>query len=148
VPGPAAPPPLLAAGQRLAPTICYEDAYGAEQLALARQATLLVNVSNDAWFGDSTAPHQHLEISRMRSLEVGRDTLRATNDGITALIDARGRVMARIPQFKQGVLTGAVQPRTGDTPYARVGNWAVLLAALALLAAALSFGRRPHLDGA
>jgi apolipoprotein N-acyltransferase len=148
VPGPDSPPPIRAAGQSLAPTICYEDAYGAEQLALARQATLLVNVSNDAWFGDSTAPHQHLEISRMRSLEVGRDALRATNDGITALIDARGRVTARIPQFQPGVLTGTVQPRTGDTPYARIGNWAVLLAALALLAAALLFGRRPLADEA
>jgi apolipoprotein N-acyltransferase len=79
----------------------------------------------------------------MRSLEVGRDTLRATNDGITALIDARGRIIARIPQFKPGVLTGTVQPRAGDTPYVRVGNWPVLLFALALLAAALLFGRRP-----
>ncbi len=148
VPGTDAPPPIRAAGQRLAPTICYEDAYGVEQLALARQATLLVNVSNDAWFGDSTAPHQHLEISRMRSLEVGRDTLRATNDGITALLDARGRTTARIAQFKPGVLTGTVQPRTGDTPYTRVGNWAVLLTALALLAATLLFGRRPLADEA
>jgi apolipoprotein N-acyltransferase len=89
--------PLEVAGQALAPTICYEDSYGAEQLDLVRRSSLLVNVSNDAWFGDSTAPHQHLDISRMRALEAGRPLLRATNDGITALIEHDGRVIARIP---------------------------------------------------
>ena len=83
--------PLQAAGQALAPTVCYEDAYGAEQLELERRSTLLVNVTNDAWFGDSTAPHQHVDISRMRSLESGRPMLRATNDGVTALIAAGRR---------------------------------------------------------
>jgi len=119
--------PLEAAGQKLAPTICYEDAYGAEQLALARASSLLVNVTNDAWFGDSTAPHQHLDISRMRSLETGRPMLRATNDGVTALIGYDGRVISSLPQFQPGVLTGAVVPRTGLTPYLRFGNWPMLL---------------------
>ena len=89
-PGRADPAPLRAAGESFAPTVCYEDAYGSEQLALVRQSSLLVNVTNDAWFGDSTAPHQHLDISRMRSLESGRAMLRATNDGVTALIDHDG----------------------------------------------------------
>ncbi len=120
VPGARDQAPLAAGGETLAPTICYEDAYASEQLALARRSTLLVNVTNDAWFGDSTAPHQHLDISRMRSLETGRPMLRATNDGVTALI-------AHLPQFQPGVLTGTVEPRTGLTPYARLGNAPVLV---------------------
>jgi apolipoprotein N-acyltransferase len=115
-------PPLRAAGQLLGATICYEDAYGSQQLAVLREATLLINVSNDAWFGDSTAPHQHLEIARMRALEGGRPMLRATNDGITAVIGADGRVLQKIPQFEPGVLTATVEPRTGLTLYAQTGN--------------------------
>jgi apolipoprotein N-acyltransferase len=114
--------PLEAAGQALAPTVCYEDAYGAEQVHIERRSTLLVNVTNDAWFGDSTAPHQHVDISRMRSLESGRPMLRATNDGVTALIAHDGSVIASLPQFRKGVLTGSVVPRTGLTPYLRFGN--------------------------
>jgi apolipoprotein N-acyltransferase len=129
--------PLEVAGQALAPTICYEDAYGVEQLGLVRRSSLLVNVSNDAWFGDSTAPHQHLDISRMRALESGRAMLRGTNDGITALIDHDGRVMARLPQFQPGVLTGSLEPRTGLTPYVRLGNYPVL--ALILVGLVLGF---------
>jgi len=83
-------------------------------------------VSNDAWFGDSTAPHQHLEIARMRALEAGRPMLRATNDGITAVIDADGRVLERIAQFKPDVLTTTVEPRTGLTLYARAGDVPVI----------------------
>ena len=119
-------PPLRAGGQKLGATICYEDAYGSQQLAVLREATLLVNVSNDAWFGDSTAPHQHLEIARMRALEAGRPMLRATNDGITAVIDADGRVLERIAQFKPDVLTTTVEPRTGLTLYARAGDVPVI----------------------
>ncbi len=115
-------PPLRAGGQTLGATICYEDAYGSQQLAVLKQATLLVNVSNDAWFGDSTAPHQHLEIARMRALEGGRAMLRATNDGITVVIGPDGRVRERIEQFKPGVLKAVVEPRRGLTPYASVGN--------------------------
>ncbi len=135
--------PLRAAGQSLAPTVCYEDAYGSEQLKLLRQSTLLVNVTNDAWFGDSTAPHQHLDISRMRSLESGREMLRATNDGVTALIAYDGAVTASLPQFEPGVLRGTVQPRAGLTPYVRFGNLPVLaLLVLGLGVAALSARRR------
>jgi len=125
-PGRPDPAPLQAAGETFAPTICYEDAYGSEQLAVVRQSSLLVNVTNDAWFGDSTAPHQHLDISRMRALESGRAMVRATNDGVTALIDHDGRLLAVLPQFRPGVLTGTVQPRAGLTPYVRFGNWPVL----------------------
>jgi apolipoprotein N-acyltransferase len=131
--GPRDQAPLAAAGETLAPTICYEDAYGAEQLSLVRRSTLLVNVTNDAWFGDSTAPHQHLDISRMRSLETGRPMLRATNDGVTALIAHDGSVLGQLPQFEPGVLTGVIVPRDGLTPYTRLGNLPVLvLLALAI----------------
>jgi apolipoprotein N-acyltransferase len=133
-PGEAHQPLLHAAGQTLGLTICYEDAFGSEQLDVLRQATLLINVTNNAWFGDSTAPHQQLQISRMRALEAGRYLVRATNDGITAAIDANGRMIARLPQFKEAVMRVDVVPMTGLTPYARVGNYPVVLGALGLLA--------------
>ena len=126
-PGPARQPPLEAGGQRLAATICYEDAYAVEQLDELGSATLLVNVSNDAWFGDSTAPHQHLQITRMRAIEAGRWLMRATNNGISALIDPSGRVVRRSHQFVPEVLRGEVVPYHGQTPYARLKNWPVLL---------------------
>ncbi len=135
-------PPLAAAGETLAPTICYEDAYASEQLPLVRNSTLLVNVTNDAWFGDSTAPHQHLDISRMRALETGRPMLRATNDGVTALIAHDGTLVATLPQFQAGVLTGMVEPRVGLTPYVRFGNWPALTIAFAALAMGFWWPRR------
>jgi apolipoprotein N-acyltransferase len=142
--GAAEQAPLLAGGQKLGATICYEDAYGSQQLAVLREATLLVNVSNDAWFGDSTAPHQHLEIARMRALEAGRSMLRATNDGITAVIDADGTIIDRIPQFEPGVLTATVEPRTGLTLYARTGNVPVIAWCGAAALLGLILGRRPQ----
>jgi apolipoprotein N-acyltransferase len=136
--GPAVQAPLAAGGETLAPTICYEDAYGVEQLGIVRKSTLLVNVTNDAWFGDSSAPHQHLDISRMRSLETGRPMLRATNDGVTALIAYDGTVTAELRQFQPGVLAGTIEPRVGLTPYVRFGNWLVLALACVGLAAGLA----------
>jgi len=139
--GPADQPPLSAAGQKLGASICYEDAYGSSQLSALREATLLVNVTNDAWFGDSTAKHQHLQISRMRALEAGRPLIRAANDGVTAFIDFDGRVVSRLPQFQPGVLQGTVQPRTGLTPYARVGNWPAISFCVVMLLAAITASR-------
>jgi len=124
--------PLRAADLVLAPSICYEDAYGAEQRDFLPEATVLVNVSNDAWFGDSIAPHQHLQIARMRALETGRYMLRATNTGITAIIDAGGRVLATVPQFEARVLRGEVVPHAGATPFVRFGNAPVVLLSLVL----------------
>jgi apolipoprotein N-acyltransferase len=121
--------PLLAHGVGLAPTICYEDAFGAEQLVFLPAAGMLVNVSNDAWFGDTIAPHQHLQMARMRALETGRYLVRSTNTGITAIIDERGAVRATIPQFKPGVLTAPAEVFRGATPWVRTGNWPVLLLA-------------------
>ena len=133
-PGPPDQLPLAVAGQRLAVTICYEDLFGAEQLRYMPEATMLVNVSNDAWFGDSIAPHQHLDIARIRAAEVGRYMLRATNTGISAIVDPSGGVVAQSPQFEPDLLQGAVQGFTGSTPYARWGNFAVVLIALMVLA--------------
>lgn len=133
--GAADQPPLAAAGQRLAVNICYEDAFGEERIAAARASTLLVNVSNDAWFGASLAPEQHLQIGAMRSLEAGRWQLRANNTGITAILDEHGRVRARLAPFTHGHLEGSAQGRSGATPYLHWGNWP----ALGLMALLLGF---------
>jgi apolipoprotein N-acyltransferase len=135
IPGAADQPPIMAAGERLAITICYEDVFPAEQLHYLPEATMLVNVSNDAWFGDSIAPHQHLQIARVRAAEAGRYLLRATNTGVTAIIDPRGRIVSELPQFRAGVLKATVQGYMGLTPFARVGNSAVVILALVVLVA-------------
>ena len=118
---------LTVAGQQVAPTICYEDAFGEELRRFLPEATLIVNASNNAWYGDSFAPHQHLQISRIRALETGRDVMRVTTNGISALINYKGSILARSPQFKAYVVTGYVQARTGATPYVEWGNYPVLL---------------------
>ncbi len=142
VSGAADQPPLDAAGERVAITICYEDVFGAEQLHYLPEATLLVNVTNDAWFGKSVAPHQHLQIARVRAAEAGRYLLRAANTGITAVIDPRGHVLATVPQFEAGVLKHTVRGYTGATPYARVGNYAVLGLVVLVLVASYAAKRR------
>ncbi len=134
--------PLMVKTIAIAPSICYEVAFGAEQLGFLPEAGLLVNVSNDAWFGDSIAPHQHLQMARMRALEVGRHMLRATNTGITALITPNGNIEAIIPQFEPGVLTGVVRPHTGATLYVRTGNWPIAVATLLILVLVAGIGRR------
>jgi apolipoprotein N-acyltransferase len=110
-------------GQRLAPNICYEDLFG-EELAIrfkdpTNAPTALVNVSNIAWFGDTLAVDQHLNISRLRAMELGRPMLRATNTGATAIIDHTGRVTAQLPRFTRGSLVGTYEGRYGLTPFAR-----------------------------
>jgi apolipoprotein N-acyltransferase len=119
----------LPGGTRLAVAICYEDAYAAEQLYALPDAGILINVSNDAWFGDSIAPHQHLEIARMRALESGREVVRATNNGVSAFIGYDGSIINQGPQFEYVAMTHDVQPRSGLTPFARLGNWPVILLA-------------------
>ena len=129
--------PLLEtrAGIRLATMICYEDAYNGEQLYALPDAGLLVNVSNDGWFGNSIAAGQHLQIARMRSLEVGRPAIRATNTGISAFIDHEGRLLETGGQFAAVTMTGTLLPRTGTTPFAAFGNGPVVALCLLLLAA-------------
>jgi apolipoprotein N-acyltransferase len=130
-------PPLPAAGLHLATNICYEDAYGSTQLPVLGESDALVNVTNDAWFGHSSARHQHFQIARMRAIEAGRYLVRAANDGISAVIGPHGEVIARAPEFKPYVLRAAIVARRGLPPYAYVGNYPVLLLALAGLAAAI-----------
>ena len=127
--------PLAVAGQRVAVNICYEDAFGAEIIRQLPQATLLANVSNVAWFGRSIAPQQHLQISQARALETGRYMLRATNTGVTAIVDQRGRVQQAAPEFATVVVTGAVQGYAGATPYIRWGDTPLIVLALLLSAA-------------
>ncbi len=135
--GPRYQSPLPAAGLQLAATVCYEDAYGSSQLPALRQATALVNVTNDAWFGRSSARHQHFQIARMRAIEAGRYMIRAANDGISAVIGPRGEVVARAPSYEPHVLRALVTPRTGLPPYAWWGNWPVVCLALVGLGVAV-----------
>jgi apolipoprotein N-acyltransferase len=107
-------------------SICYEAAFGEEIIQSFPEAQLLVNVSNDAWFGDSLAPHQHLQIARVRSLESGRYMIRATNTGISALIDDKGNIIKRSGQFVKEVVSGKVMPMKGSTPFIMWGNWVVV----------------------
>ncbi len=135
--GPARPRPLLlGANLQVAVNICYEDAFGAEIIRQLPAANLLVNVSNVAWFGDSLAPEQHLQISRLRAMETGRYMLRATNTGITAIIDERGRVAAQLPPFTEGLLQDDAQPFAGATPFIHYGDSLALLLGLAMCVAA------------
>jgi apolipoprotein N-acyltransferase len=128
--------PIEAAGARFGVAICYEDMYGEEVIDQLPAAQILVNVSNDAWFGHSLEPSQHLQASQMRALETGRPVVRATNTGVTAAIDERGRVVASLPEFTRGTLTADVVPRDGSTPYVRYGNVPIVLLVIAGGAAA------------
>jgi apolipoprotein N-acyltransferase len=119
-------PLLSVAGHKVGMSICYEDVFGEEVIDEMPEASMLVNVSNDAWFGKSVAPHQHMQIARMRALETGRPLLRDTNTGVTAIIEPDGSLQATLPQFEAAALTGVVQPMVGMTPYARVGNWLIV----------------------
>jgi len=127
--------PLLTAanGAKLAVAVCYEDAYGAEQLYAFPGADILINVSNDAWFGDSIAPHQHLQIARMRALEVGRYAVRATNTGISAFIGPFGELLETGKQFEPEIMTADIRARKGTTMYADCGNWPVMVFCFLLL---------------
>ncbi|WP_321529336.1 apolipoprotein N-acyltransferase [Sedimenticola selenatireducens] len=139
-------PLLRVAGYWAGISICYEDAFGEEVIEALPQAAFLVNASNDAWFGDSLAPSQHLEIARMRALESGRYLLRSTNTGISALIDPKGKVRDFSPAFQQHVLSGEIIPMQGATPYVRIGNWGVVLFSCLVVGGALfRFRRRRRL---
>lgn len=129
-------PLIELAGYQVGVDICYEDAFGSEIIKAMPQARFLVNASNDAWFGDSFAPHQHLEIARMRALESGRYLLRATNTGVSAFIDEKGRLIKIAPLFERVLLQGQVQPMQGVTPYAALGNIGLMVLLLLMFFAA------------
>ncbi len=139
--GDADQPLLEVAGQRVAVDICYEDAFGSDIRPQAENATLLVNATNDAWYGHSLAAEQHNQIAAMRTLETGRPMLRATNTGITSAIDHRGRELARLPWFTRGALEIRIAGREGSTPYIRFGDAVAVAAALVVLAGALAHAR-------
>ena len=140
--GPRTAPLLTVAGQRLGVSVCYEIAFGNEILHALPEASALVTVSNDAWFGTSIGPHQHMQIARARAVETGRYLLRATNTGITAIVAPDGRIEGRVPQFEVQVLSGEIRPMTGMTPYARTGDWAVILLVALTMIAGIALARR------
>ena len=125
--------PLRAGGHELAVSICYEITFGAASARGLGNAGLLVNVSNDAWFGDTAGPHQHFQMARMRALELGRWMVRSTNTGISALVTPEGRVAASAPSFEAAALGVSLPPLEGPTPYARWRDWPVLALAALLL---------------
>jgi apolipoprotein N-acyltransferase len=118
--------PMNIAGEKVAINICYEDVFGEEIIRQLPAATLLVNASNDAWYGQSNAAYQHMQFSQARALETGRTVLRATNTGATAIIDPHGNVLDQAPHFTETTLNVVAQGYSGSTPYVFWGNWLFL----------------------
>ena len=139
-------PPITAAGVPFGIAICYEDIFGEEVIDALPAAQVLLNVSNDAWFGRSFAAEQHLQASQMRALETGRWMVRSTNTGATAAIAPSGHVATRLPWFTNGILEAEVVPMQGMTPYARWGNYAALFLVALVAGAALALGRRGKIN--
>lgn len=134
-------PPLTAGGLHLAATVCYEDAYASSELPVVADSDALVNVSNDAWFGHSTARYQHLQISQMFAMQIGRPLIRAANDGISAVIGPNGEIIAQAPQYRPVVLRAVIHAYRGLTPFDRYGNWLIISLATLTLVLVLGYGR-------
>jgi len=132
--GPAEQPLLGVKGLQLAPFICYEIVFPDMVASALPDADVLLTVSNDTWFGRSIGPLQHLQMARMRALENGRPLIRATNNGVSALVDARGEILVRGGQFTREVVRGEIQPTTGATPYSRTGSAPLIVLAILVLA--------------
>ena len=126
-------PVIEVAGQKIGVNICYEDVFGEEIIRQLPQATVLANFTNDAWWGKSLASKQHLQISQMRSLETSRVMLRATNTGVTAIIDWRGNVRAVLPEFESKILEGTIIGRQGTTPFVFLGNSPVFIISISII---------------
>ncbi|QLE86458.1 apolipoprotein N-acyltransferase [Shewanella sp. Scap07] len=137
-------PNLSALGYQLTPAICFEIAFSEQVRAnITEQTDLLLTVSNDAWFGSSNGPLQHMEMAQMRAIEFGRPLLRGTNNGVTAVANEYGEITHQLPQFETGVLTANVPLVSGTTWYTRLGEWPVLLfCTLALMFATIKVYRR------
>lgn len=134
--------PLHVAGTRIGVTICYEDAFPEDLMKPLPAAELLVNVSEDAWFGDSLAPGQRIQMARMRAMETARPMLRAANTGVSAIIDDHGTVKAHSRQFVEAVVKGRVQPMQGTTPFVFWGNTGIVSLSVLLLIISLIINRR------
>jgi len=133
-------PPLLAHDFRLSPFICYEIVYPDPVREFAAEADLMITISNDSWFGASIGPLQHLQMARMRALENGRYLVRATNNGVSAIIDERGNLLEYTPRFERLNLSGNAEVMLGATPFSRIGSLPVIILCLLLLAAVLGAG--------
>jgi apolipoprotein N-acyltransferase len=132
--------PLIAHDFRVAPFICYEIVYPEFVRQFARQADLMITISNDSWFGASIGPLQHLQMARMRALENGRYLIRGTNNGISAIIDEHGKLVQSSPQFERVAITGKVQVMLGETPFSRIGSLPIIMLCSALLVVVLGAG--------
>ena len=115
------------------PLICYEIAYTGQARQIADDANVILTVSNDTWFGDSIGPDQHLQIAQIRARELGKPVVRATNDGLTAFINARGQVESTLPRFEQGILSHTVIPATTVTPYSLAGEAPLIILLIVIL---------------
>ena len=136
------PPLFHADGFSMGLSICFEAVFGNEVRTALPEAEVLVNVSNDAWFGDSASPHQHLQMARMRAIETGRYLLRATNTGISAIIDEKGKIAGRTRQFEPDAVATKVPLYTGSTLYVKIGDFLVVTLCLVLLAWVLLFSEK------
>lgn len=123
-------------------TICYEDAFGDEMIEALPEADFLINVTHDGWFTGSLEPYQHMQIARMRSLEMGRYMIRSTTNGPAGIIDEKGRVLATAPIYSESIITHKVQPMKGVTPYVRWGNWLIVILMSSILLCGLLLNRK------
>jgi len=142
-PGPDDQAPIQVGELTIGNAICYEIIYADLVVSRARDAEILLTISNDTWFGASIGPLQHLQMARLRALENGRPVVRATSNGVTAFIDSQGRVTARAPQFEAAILVGDVTPMQGLTPFTLTGSWPAWLLAALLLVPGLRPRRKP-----
>lgn len=133
-------PLLKIKGNKVLTTICYEDVFAQDVIRQVSQSHFMLNLSNNGWYGNSFAPHQHLEMARMRALETSRELIRSTTSGISAVIDSRGTIKQQSPQFETAVISGEIQPRTGSTPFVVWGNYPILV--LFILAGLFLYRRR------
>ncbi len=136
--------PMTLKGEPIGLSICYEDVFGEEMRELIPNSTVLVNVSNDAWFGEKIAPYQHQEKAQMRARELVRPLIRVTNTGVSSVIDHKGRIEASIKHNTQGFLDTIVVPRTGISFYAKTGNWPIFILAMLVLLIAMIMRKSPR----